>query len=91
MIYPWGYKGGILDTLELVYQKHIGRRGAVSESNKDDLIAFMTAALSYSSSIQLPLVMCYKTCESAESTYYLTLWWIDDCSACRKAPGRVIG
>lgn len=39
---------------------------------------------------QLPLVTHYKICESAQTTNYLTLLWIDDCSACSKAPGKVI-
>ena len=91
MISSWCCEGGILDTLDLVYQKQKGRSGAASENNKDDLIAFRTAALGYSSSVQLPLVMHYKTCESAQSSYYLTLWRIDNHSACRKAPSRVMG
>ena len=70
---------------------HIGRCSVVLSVKLDDLTAFRAAALAWSSSIQLPLVTAYKTCESAQSSYYLTLQWIDDCSACCEAPGRVIG
>lgn len=85
LLVPWSN----LDLHKYIRRKFCGV--VVNESHKDNLSAYSTAALGCFSSIQLPLVTHYKSCESAQSSYYITLQWIDDCSACSEASGRIMG